>query len=236
MSANHSISHPRSPAQSSLQSSVQPAAHSPADGNPPSAKGTPVTLTGNATQIIFERGEQGALWRIVEGHVCVENDDGKSRQLIQIAKPGDYVGLEALMELPYQCTATALTPVKLERVDVHGVEARTALLQQVVLQQGERMVDMARLRTGTVAMRLSNLLMLLGHPIAGRWPTDGKWSPLAKLPTLREMARVIDAKHETVCRVLQQLIPSRGRSGANEESYSAGGRPAAAGDLACLAA
>lgn len=178
-----------------------------------SSNASPVSLTCAASQIIFERGEQGALWRIAEGHVCVENDDGKSRQLVQVAQPGDYVGLESLMELPYQCTATALTPVRLERVEVDGVEARTALLQQVVLQQGERMVDMARLRTGTVAMRLSNLLLLLGHPIAGRWPTDGKWAPLAKLPTLREMARVIDAKHETVCRVLQQLIPTRGRSG-----------------------
>lgn len=171
-----------------------------------------VAMTVAAAQVLFERGDKGDLWRIVEGHVCVENDDGNTRQLVQVAQPGDFVGLEALMGLPYQCTATALTPVRLERVRVDGDEARASLLQKIVLQQGERMVDMARLRTGTVAMRLSNLLLLLGHPIAGQRLLGSAQKARVKLPTLREMARVVDAKHETVCRVLQQLIPTRGRS------------------------
>lgn len=179
-----------------------------------------VSMTCSASQVLFTRGEKGELWRVVEGHVCVEFDDGNVRQPVQLAQPGDFVGLESLMGQAYQCTATALTRVRVERVDVAG-ETRSVLLQRALQQQGERMVDMARLRTGTVAMRLSNLLLMLGYPSSGHRLAKDRPSSGTKLPTLRDMARIVDAKHETVCRVLKQLVPSRGRSSVNEEVLAA---------------
>jgi hypothetical protein len=72
---------------------------------------------------------------------------------------------------------------------------------------------MTLLRTGTVVQRQTHLLGLLGLDRSGQAagqsdPTD---AVRQALPTLREVALVVDAKTETVCRALAELLPPRSR-------------------------
>ena len=70
---------------------------------------------------------------------------------------------------------------------------------------------MAALRTGTVPQRIARLLRLLGfdRPAAPQDCDDCARLIRQSLPTLREMAHMVDAKTETVCRALAQLLPPR---------------------------
>ncbi|MDT7928436.1 hypothetical protein, partial [Tepidimonas sp.] len=77
--------------------------------------------------------------------------------------------------------------------------------------QPERCHDMARLRTGSVAARVAAFLQMLQDSVdAPSWtprqPFDTQ-ALRALLPPLRVIADLVDAKHETVCRVLGQLLP-----------------------------
>jgi CRP-like cAMP-binding protein len=160
---------------------------------------------------IFKSGDFGPLWRVVEGVVRLDRDSGPQRLPVQLALPGDLVGIESLCDLPYQFSATAFKDCQLEQVPVADEAHRQALLRQALLQQQERSHDMATLRTGSVLQRVAHLLQLLGLP----WQnlTARADAVRAQLPAQRELALVIDAKHETVCRALAQLLPPRSRKG-----------------------
>jgi hypothetical protein len=68
-------------------------------------------------------------------------------------------------------------------------------MQQALLQHIQRSLDMAQLRSGSVVQRLGHLLSILPRPlIAEARPA---------LPALREVALLVDAKTETVCRGLR---------------------------------
>jgi hypothetical protein len=56
---------------------------------------------------------------------------------------------------------------------------------------------------GNTLVQLAHLLQILGRQ------ADGRMLPLQRkaLPTLKEMARVVDARLETVCRELNTLLP-----------------------------
>ena len=62
-----------------------------------------------------------------------------------------------------------------------------------------------RLRTGPIVQRLAYLLTVLGRQADGRVLEV----PRKELPTLKEMARVVDSTFETVCRELNTLLPER---------------------------
>lgn len=173
-------------------------------------------LISPAAQTIFNAGEQGPLWRLISGQVRIDHVQGPSRQLMLLALPGDLIGTESLCGQAYRYSATALTPAQLERVRCTGADDPAHWLRQAVLQQHQRWQDMAALRTGQVTQRLSHLLHLLGHA----WPLAQGDDPAARaradhirasLPPLRELAEVIDAQHETVCRALGRLLPPRTR-------------------------
>jgi CRP-like cAMP-binding protein len=158
-----------------------------------------VALVCASQQSVFLAGESGPVWRVVEGLVRIDRVSGQSHQPVQLALPGDLIGTEALCGQAYRFSAVAFTPCKLEAVRPEPKASAAGLLQQALLQQLTRSLDMAHLRSGTVVQRLGHLLSLM--PCADR-PT---------LPALREVALLVDAKTETVCRVLGQLMPGRGR-------------------------
>jgi hypothetical protein len=85
------------------------------------------------------------------------------------------------------------------------------LLQQALLQHQNRSQDMAALRTGSVLQRITHLIHLLGYGWAQPGHPRHAEAIRSALPTLREIAQVIDAKTETVCRVLGKLLPPRRR-------------------------
>ena len=161
---------------------------------------------------VFQAGQTGQLWRVVEGLVRLDREDGPERQPVQIALPGDLIGTEALCQQSYCFNATALTPCRLEAVEVGSAETQAVLLKRALHQQQARSQDMAALRTGTVFQRLTHFLHLLGFEWASASHLPNAEAIRAALPTLREVAQVVDAKTETVCRVLGQLLPPRKRA------------------------
>ncbi len=169
------------------------------------------SLVCASAQAVFQAGESGTVWRVVQGLVRLDRDDGPERQPVQIAVPGDLIGTEALCNQPFRFSATALTPCQLEAVNVADPQAQAALLQQALMQQQARCQDMAALRTGTVFQRITHFLHLLGFDWGNAAQTPNADAIRAAMPTLREVAQVVDAKTETVCRVLGQLMPPRRR-------------------------
>jgi hypothetical protein len=162
-----------------------------------------VELVCASQQSVFLAGESGPVWRVVEGIVRIDRVSGQSHQPVQLALPGDLIGAEALCARAYQFNAVAFTPCRLQAVRNESKTGSAALTQQALLQHIERSLDMAQLRSGTVVQRLGHLLSLLPSPLlANERPA---------LPALREVALLVDAKTETVCRVLGQLLPGRGR-------------------------
>ncbi len=173
------------------------------------------SLAFASNQNIFLAGDAGTVWRVVEGAVRLDRDSGSTRQPVQLALPGDLVGTEALCGQSYQFSASALTRCRLEALPAGSDAARAALLQQALLQNLGRSQDMALLRTGSVLQRLSHLLTLLGleHAVRKTGVAGCADTVRQSLPALREMALLIDAKTETVCRALAQLLPPRSKKG-----------------------
>ena len=162
-------------------------------------------------QRIFDAGETGVVWRVTRGVVRLDRQGGEHPLPVWLALPGDLIGVEALCELPYQFAATALTACELQAVALPPAHQRGGLLQAALLQQQQRGQDMATLRTGQVGERVARLLNLLDLPWHGLDRTDTQRAERvrAALPALREIALVVDAKTETVCRALGQLLPRR---------------------------
>lgn len=174
----------------------------------------PVRLSA-AQEPLFKAGTTGALWRVLEGTVRLDRENGPSRLPVLIALPGDLVGIEALCGQPYQFTARAFTDCWLQPVPLNNESEREALQRHALLQQQMRTNDMAMLRTGNVLSRLASLLSLLGLPWQGAQADDASRADALRsaLPALRELAQMVDAKAETVCRGLAQLLPPRRRKG-----------------------
>lgn len=165
---------------------------------------------------IFKSGDFGGVWRVLDGVVRMDRESGPLRLPVQLALPGDLVGVEALCDMPYQFSASAFTPCRLERVVVRDEAHCQALLRQALLQQQSRSQDMVNLRTGSVAQRMGHLLGLLGLPWQGLKQESVGASDAVRnaLPSLLELSEMVDAKRETVCRALAQLLPPRTRRGA----------------------
>lgn len=180
------------------------------------SKKFPTSLARASEEAVFQAGETGQVWRVVQGLVRLDRDDDHDRHPVQIAVAGDLIGTEALCNQPFRFSATALTPCLLEAVsvDIDDAQAQAVLLQQALMQQQVRSQDMAALRTGTVFQRIVHFLHLLGFEWATAAQRPNAEAIRAALPTLREVAQVVDAKTETVCRVLGQLMPTRRQKAA----------------------
>jgi CRP-like cAMP-binding protein len=166
-------------------------------------------------QSVFVAGETGTLWRVVRGVVRLDRQGGDHPLPVWLALPGDLIGIEALCEQPCQFAATALTACELHAVEMPPPHQRGLLLQEALLQQQRRGQDMATLRTGQVGQRVARLLSLMGLPWHGLTAGDlGRADAVrAALPALRDIALVVDAKTETVCRALAHLLPPRSTRG-----------------------
>lgn len=159
--------------------------------------------------VVFVAGESGPLWRVTEGIVALHIPDGLDSRLVQVAIAGDLLGIESLCGRHYGLSARALTASRLEQVEPSSDSERLRLMEQALLQQHDRGIDMAGLRTGSVSDRLALMLQLLGHD----WRELQSVPPRTieaircELPSLGDLARAIDAQKETVCRALGRLLP-----------------------------
>lgn len=141
--------------------------------------------------VLFYEKDTGPVWRLVKGCMRLDRSIGSRTQLVHLALPGDWLGLDVLCGGEYQLQAQALTDCIVERAYVDAVNPQ--LWSKAWLQQQQRLVLMTQLRTGRIPKRLLYLLDLFNQSMNN--------TPFA-LPTLREMAEVIDATTETVCRAM----------------------------------
>ena len=69
---------------------------------------SPVVTTLARGQALLHAGQYGALWRVVSGAFRVERQGDGAHALIQLALPGDCIGLESLFGQPCTVTVSAL--------------------------------------------------------------------------------------------------------------------------------
>lgn len=156
-------------------------------------------------QNLLTAGGMGPVWRVTQGVFKLEREGQDGQILVQMAQAGDLIGVEALCAQAYAFSAVALVTAQAQPHQVaHGVDQH-ATIAQGFMQQQRQTCDMHRLRTGPIVQRLAYLLTVLGKQADGRvLPVQRK-----ELPTLKEMARVVDSTFETVCRELNTLLPER---------------------------
>ena len=160
---------------------------------------------------VFSAGDAAKLWRVDSGVLRMFRRDAGEQLLVSLATAGDLVGIESLCGQAHQLSAQALTDVVLAPLQPHTDTERQQLMMLALLQHQQRSHDMALLRTGPVLPRMVQLLKLLGHASALLGHTHDADTLRSSLPVLRELASVVDAKPETVCRALAQLLPPRTR-------------------------
>jgi hypothetical protein len=170
---------------------------------------------------LLSAGGAGPVWRVTQGVFRLERLGQDGPLLVQLARVGDLIGVEALCAEPYAFSVVALTSAKAQPIALTPELDRNALMVQGFLQQQRQTCDMQRLRTGPIAQRLAFLITVLGQQ------PDGRILNVARkdLPTLKEMARVVDSAIETVCRELHHLKTVRKPKQTVRASAWAGGEP-----------
>ena len=162
------------------------------------------------------------LWRLTEGALRLDrladeaDAESAGSTFIQLLLPGDLVGLAALTSAPARYQARALVASRLQPLPLPESLAGWPLLAEGLRQQQHRGEDLVRLRSGTAQERFKHLLLLL-VPEASRREGDVSVWPL---PTLKDMAAIIDTAPETVSRILghlrrQHLLDDRQRQVAS---------------------
>lgn len=145
----------------------------------------------------------GGAWQVVHGMLLIGPARVDGGAPWQIALPGDWLHLEALCGLPQDLGITALTPSLLRPVPAKQCLDPVALLQRMLRQYQRWAEQMLGLRTGPVEQRMGQLLRLAEQA----YPLSATVEGQQALPTLRDMARLVDAAPETACRVLARLQP-----------------------------
>ena len=145
--------------------------------------------------------ESHAVWRLESGAVRIDSTvNGDTETLVRLAMPGDVLGIEGMLGVKDSFTVRAITPSRLVRLDLTG-DAMTHVLKHAVVTGYQRSRDMVTLRTGSAEERVKSLLFMLVSPERG----FGHLSPTCALPTLGDIATIVHAAPETVCRVLAAL-------------------------------
>ena len=163
----------------------------------------------------------GPVWRVTQGVFKLERQGQDGQILVQLAQAGDLIGVESLCAEPYAFTAVALVAAQAKPLAAGQDLDRYTTMTQGFLQQQRQTCDMHRLRTGSIVQRLAYLLTVLGKQADGLVLTVQR----KELPTLKEMARVVDSTFETVCRELNTLLPERKQPRLRVPSVWAVGQP-----------
>lgn len=130
--------------------------------------------------------------------------DGRQR-IVRVLRPGDVVGLEALVSSRYDTDAVALTEASVCRIPLSVIRtlgANSQRLHQRLMEKWSRALKEADdwlvdLNFGTARKRVSNLVLKM------RDPTDGQ---LVTLFAREDMGSMLDLKLETVSRQVSALV------------------------------
>ena len=172
-------------------------------------------------QSLLSAGSVGPVWRVTQGVFKLERLGQDGSALVQLAQAGDLIGVEALCAEPYAFSVVALVAAKAQPMAVTHDLDRYTTMAQGFMQQQRQTCDMQRLRTGHIGQRLAYLLTVIGRQPDGRILEV----PRKDLPTLKEMARVVDSAFETVCRELNRLMSERKPQRVTPASVWAGAEP-----------
>lgn len=144
-------------------------------------------------------------WRLLDGATRTDVDHdvaaaAGTSTLVRMDLPGDLVGLDLPVRDVPPSRHTALVHSRLVALPapVTGLDWNR-LLWDLMARQQRRGAEMARLRTGPVAERVRQLLLLLAGP------GDGPASGLRQLPSLRDIGDLVGTVPETVSRTLSRM-------------------------------
>ncbi len=140
------------------------------------------------------------LWRVRRGMLGMAQGTPAEDARVQfLALPGDLVGAELLTREADPSRVIAVTAAELEAVPCFGLASRHEVLTVAYAQSRRQGREILRLRTGLVADRVKQMLMLLGEH------GDGCDEAEVELPSLRQLADILDASPEAICRVLGRM-------------------------------
>lgn len=158
-----------------------------------------------AGHILPPLAEGQAGWRLLDGamRTDVAHDAAAAAgtsTLVRMDLPGDLVGLDLAVQGAPRCRHSALVHSRLEALPAPATGPDwNRLLWYLMARQQRRCAEMARLRTGPVAERVRQLLLLLAGP--GEEPASG----LRQLPSLRDIGDIVGTVPETVSRTLTHM-------------------------------
>jgi CRP-like cAMP-binding protein len=146
------------------------------------------------------------LWRVESGALRIDSTELRdSSSFVHLALPGDVLGIENYAGAKDRIFVRALTPVSLVSLAYFDEGQKTQLLMDAVCKGYQRCRELVQLRTGSTDERVRRLLLML----AGS-DDRGKGDAMAcALPCLSNMAAIVNAAPETVCRVLANLRESK---------------------------
>jgi len=142
----------------------------------------------------------GCVWRLESGALRLHSTErDATSSLLNLALPGDLIGVERALGLAYPHSGYAITPSTLTAVSVADYDIAD-LMTQAYLVSRQRCADMVALRSGSVPNRVRFLLLLLAdHQDSTQRASNNV------LPSLRDMATMVGSTVETVSRVLASL-------------------------------
>lgn len=165
---------------------------------------------------LVSAGEFGPVWRVNQGIFRLERLGLDGLSLVQLALPGDLLGVESLCGEAYAYTVTAITTGEAQLQTAQGELSRFGIVAKAYLQQQRRTHDMMKLRGGPVSDRLEHFLKLISRN------ADGSVRELDRrdLPVLKDVAAIVDIAAETVCRELNAFLPARIYQRPKREAWS----------------
>lgn len=143
------------------------------------------------------------IWRVQSGVLRIDQQaaDG-SLHFIRLALPGDVLGVEALAGASACDVRRAITPVTLSPVRLGDEQHLAQLFRDAVVRNYQRCRETASLRIGTVDERVRRLLLLIAHghdDMLGQLAIQAR---LRTIPSLVNIASIINAAPETVSRII----------------------------------
>ncbi|MCA6215321.1 Crp/Fnr family transcriptional regulator [Ideonella sp. B7] len=161
-----------------------------------------------AGDVLAAPGAPGPLWRLKSGALRLDRldpVDPAGGLFMQLVLPGDLVGLEGLAGEAAAYRVRAIVPSRVQRLPAGSVAERLHWMAEGLLQQQRRGEDLVLLRSGSAQDRFKQLLLLLAPEAAASADDVSAWD----LPTLKDMAAIIDTAPETVSRILSSLRRTR---------------------------
>lgn len=164
-------------------------------------------LAYRAHQVLFNEGDAaGGIFTLRSGMLKLSRITGDGRRrILRLLRPGDVVGLEALVTGRYDSEAAALTDVTLCRIPtevVHKLSLNSPRMHAGLLDKWQKALSeaddwLASINFGTARQRVCHFALKMRHT------TDPAFVTLF---SREDMGAMMDLKQETVSREISALV------------------------------